>query len=225
MASIVTKAIVLRRTNYGETDRILLLLTPLGQRTVMARGVRREKSKLAGGIELFALSDVVFTEGRGDMGTLTSARLVDFYHSVLNDYDRLEFAYKIINLIARTSRDIDDSIWFEIASDVLKSLDNDRISLRLIETWFYIHYSEAAGEQLNLATDVAGNILAPSKRYMYDYSDRSLRLAEQGDIAADHIKFMRLIAAKPISAIAQVGGIDDVLLTCWEVARQHAAVQ
>ena len=62
------RAIVLRRTNYGEADRILQLLTPEGRRSVMAKGVRREKSKLAGGIELFALTDVVIGQGRGELG-------------------------------------------------------------------------------------------------------------------------------------------------------------
>ena len=59
MKTYRTQAVVLRRTNYGEADRILQLLTPDGRRSVMARGVRKEKSKLAGGIELFAVSDVV----------------------------------------------------------------------------------------------------------------------------------------------------------------------
>ena len=44
-----TKCIILRRTNYGEADRILTVLTPEhGQLSVMARGVRKEKSRLAG---------------------------------------------------------------------------------------------------------------------------------------------------------------------------------
>ena len=34
-----TRAIVLRRTDYGEADRILQLLTPEGKRSVIARGV------------------------------------------------------------------------------------------------------------------------------------------------------------------------------------------
>lgn len=65
MKTTRTRAIVLRRTNYGEADRILQLITPEGRQSVMARGVRREKSKLAGGIELFAVSDVVLGEGKG----------------------------------------------------------------------------------------------------------------------------------------------------------------
>ena len=78
MSAERTQAIVLRRTNFGEADRILTLLTPLGQRGAMARGVRREKSKLAGGIELFGVSDVVLQQGKGDLATLTSARLIHF---------------------------------------------------------------------------------------------------------------------------------------------------
>ena len=33
-----TRAIVLRRTDFGEADRILQLLTPEGKRSVIARG-------------------------------------------------------------------------------------------------------------------------------------------------------------------------------------------
>ena len=57
------QAIVLRRTNYGEADRILQLMTNQGGRAVMARGVRREKSRLAGGVELLSVSDVVCIRG------------------------------------------------------------------------------------------------------------------------------------------------------------------
>ena len=60
-----THALVLRRTNYGESDRILNLITPLGKFSVVAKSVRKEKSRLAGAVELFTLSDVVIHEGRG----------------------------------------------------------------------------------------------------------------------------------------------------------------
>ena len=97
------RAIVLRRTNYGEADRILQLLTPKGKRSVMAKGVRRERSKLAGGIELFALCDVVLRLGRGNLALLTSSRLVAFYRHILEDYDRMQFAYTSMKLIASAS--------------------------------------------------------------------------------------------------------------------------
>ena len=43
---IKTCAYVLRRTNYGEADRILNIITPLGKMSVIAKSVRKEKSNL-----------------------------------------------------------------------------------------------------------------------------------------------------------------------------------
>ena len=64
MSSITTKAIVLSRVNYGEADRIMQVLTPdSGKIGVIAKSVRREKSKLAGGIELLAVCDLVLHQG------------------------------------------------------------------------------------------------------------------------------------------------------------------
>lgn len=219
-----TRAIVLRRTNYGEADRILRLITPNGQRSVMAKGVRREKSKLAGGIELFAISDVVIHRGRGDLGILTSARLVQFYSHILEDYDRLQFAYEVINLVVKASDTVDEPEWYGVLSEVYMALDVLSIPLQLIQTWFYLHYAELTGYELNLRADVAGHALSPEKVYMYDINERGLRPAEQGDITADHIKVLRIIAAKPIQTVVQVGGITGLLSDVWLITRQHAAV-
>ena len=224
MSAERTRAIVLRRTNYGEADRILKLLTPLGQRSVIAKSVRREKSKLAGGIELFAISDVVVNYGKGDLGILTSARLVQFYRHILDDYDRLQFGYETINLVAKASENIDEPDWYGILSEVYMGLDVASIPLQLTQTWFYLHYAELTGYELNLERDVGGQPLASDKTYMYDTAEKGLRLAEQGDINAAHIKLLRVMASRPIATVAQVGGIGDILPDCWLIARQHAAI-
>ncbi|MGB4762717.1 MAG: DNA repair protein RecO [Candidatus Saccharimonas sp.] len=223
MSSERMRAIILRRTNYGEADRVLTLLTPLGQRSAIAKGVRREKSKLAGGIELFAISDVVVTTSKGGLGILTSARLVQFYHHIVEDYDRLQFGYETINLVTKASEQIDDSGWYEVLSEVYMGLDNANVPLQLTQTWFYLHYAELTGYALSLERDVAGQSLDPEKTYMYDVHEKGLRLAEQGDINANHIKLLRLIATRSLAVIAQVGGIEQVLADCWLVARQHAS--
>jgi DNA repair protein RecO (recombination protein O) len=219
-----TQAIILRRTNYGEADRILRMLTPLGQRSAIAKGVRREKSKLAGGIELFAVTDVVITSGKGGLGVVTSSRLVKFYRHILEDYDRLQFGYEAINLIAKASEDIDEPAWYEVLREVFEGLDDMSIPLQLIQTWFYLHYAKLTGYELNLETDVVGQTLDGDKTYMYDINERGLRAAAQGDIDANHIKLLRVMAGRPVHTVAQIGGIDDVLADCWLITRQHAAI-
>lgn len=225
MKTTTTRAIVLRRTNYGEADRILHLLTPLGRRNVMARGVRREKSKLAGGIELFAISDVVIGEGKGDLGVLTSARLVKFYDHIMADYDRLQFGYTAIKYIARASEMVDEPEWYDMLAEVLMALDSKTIPLSLTQTWFYLHYADALGNGLNLARDVDGNVLKSDERYRYDVSEQGLRLAPNGEIAGDHIKLLRLLATKSIKIVAQVGGVESILGECLSIARAQAALE
>ncbi|QCT42073.1 DNA repair protein RecO [Candidatus Nanosynbacter featherlites] len=218
------QAIVLRRTDYGEADRILHLLTSAGRRNVIAKGVRREKSKLAGGIELFALCDVVVRRGRGELGILTSAQLQQFYRHILDSYERMQFGYEMLKLVNRASEQVDEPAWFSVAQQVLAQLNHVNVEQKLIETWFYLQYAGLLGDELNLRTDVAAHALSPDKTYMYDSTEKGLRPAEQGDLSADALKLLRLIQAKPLANVAQIGGITEVLSACWLVARQHAAV-
>jgi DNA repair protein RecO (recombination protein O) len=73
MQQLQTRGIILSRTDFGEADRILTVLTPQqGKLRLMAKGVRKIKSKLAGGIELFSVSDITYIRGKGELGTLIS---------------------------------------------------------------------------------------------------------------------------------------------------------
>lgn len=224
MSSLRTRAIVLRRTDYGEADRILQLLTPQGRRGVLARGVRREKSRLAGGIELFAISDVVMTRGKGELNILTSARLVVFYRHILEDYETLQFAYEAVKQVARASETVDEPEWFEVLSEVLAALDDKRIPRQLVEMWFYLRYADLLGHALNLRQDIAGIPLAADKCYAYDVSEQGLRESHIGEIDAGHIKLLRLASVKPLHILSQVGGIEPILPASLLVARQHASI-
>lgn len=225
MNSLRTRAIVLRRTNFGEADRVLDLLTPDGRMSVMARGVRREKSKLAGGIELFALCDVVVGQGKGNLGVLTSARLIKFYGRILNDYDRMQFAYEALAQVTRASASLDESEWYDIAAEVLAALDVATVPLTLVQTWFYVRVAALLGDELNTVRDYSGDKLSPEKTYRYDSQEKGLIEDSKGTVTAKHIKILRLCAAKPLNVILQVGGMKEYLADCLYVARQHAALQ
>ncbi len=219
-----TTAIVLRRTNYGEADRILQLLTPDGKRSVMARGVRREKSRLAGGIELFAVCEVVLTEGKGELGILTSARLVHFYKNIMTDYDRMQFGYLVIKLVSGASEMVEGSDWYDVLAETLMGLDALSIQIGVVQTWFYLHYAALTGYELSLWHDTAGEKLSADKTYRYDVADRGLRAVNGGELTSEHIKLLRLIATRPLKVISQIGGLSEIIPDCLLVAREHAAL-
>ena len=224
MKTTRVRAIVLRRTNFGEADRILDLLTPEGRMSVMARGVRKEKSKLAGGIELFAVCDVVVGQGKGGLGILTSARLVQFYRHILEDYDRMQFAYEALAQVTRASVNLDEADWYDILAEVLAALDVMTVPLQLIQTWFYVRVAQLLGDELNTSRDFGGEKLLLDKKYRYDSHEKGFVEDLGGTITADHIKILRLCAVKSLSVIIQVGGMNEFLADVLYVARQHAAL-
>jgi hypothetical protein len=60
-----TDAIVLKRLNLGEADRIVTLYTPEhGKLRAIAKGARRPASRLAGHLELFSLGALQLARGR-----------------------------------------------------------------------------------------------------------------------------------------------------------------
>ena len=224
MQSLRTRAIVLRRTNYGEADRVLQLLTPEGKRSVMAKGVRREKSRLAGGIELFAVCDIVIHEGKSELGILTSARLVHFYRHIMEDYDRMQFAYEAIKQVSKASEMVDEPEWFDVLNEVLAGLDAKTVPLELVQTWFYLRYASLSGHELGLKYDVDGKNLSEDEKYEYDIAEKGLRLSERGSLNAGHIKLMRLIATKSIQTLVQIGGVKNKVFECSQVARRHTSI-
>jgi DNA repair protein RecO (recombination protein O) len=224
LKSVKTSAIVLRRTNYGEADRVLQLLTPYGKQSVIAKGVRREKSRLAGGIELFAICEVVIGEGRGDLGILTSSKLIRFFRHIMEDYDRMQFAYTAIKLVSKSSEMVGGSEWYDVLVETLAGLDSKSVAFDLVQTWFYLYYSAVMGYELSLWHDENGKDLSSELTYRYDVAERGLRAVVNGELTADHIKLLRLIATRPLKVLAKIGGADLILPDCLLVAREHAAI-
>lgn len=218
-----TRAIVLRRTNYGESDRILQLITPLGKRSAMARGVRKPRSKLAGGVELLAESELLLRPGKGDLMILSSARMSAFYREILGDYDRLTFAYEVLKLISRGSENIDSPDWFNVTSEVLQALDDKKTSLALTKAWFYVQYSALMGDELNVERDINGTLLQADQKYRYAVGDKVLVQHMAGEITASHIKLLRLLRERPLHVARHVSGIEDYLVVVAATAHQHAS--
>src|ERR1700689_3697554 len=74
MPTYSDEGIVLRRIDYGESDRILTVLTlEHGKIGVIARGGRRSQSRLASRTDLFTRSRMQLARGRGELDVLTQA--------------------------------------------------------------------------------------------------------------------------------------------------------
>lgn len=213
-----THAYVLKRTNYGEADRILNLITPVGKISVIAKGVRKPKSKLAGGIEMFSLAFVNLHFGKSQMAVLTSARMEKFYSRILKDLERMELASEILKKISVASDSVDSADFFEIVDFCLSALD-DECDVNLVEAWFLLNLKRAMGEQVNLYFDSDGNKLIVSGKYFWDANNKVLVVDEDGPVNADVIKIMRIFLTSELGVARRIKDVGNYLPLVLEIAK------
>ena len=198
-----TLGYVLRRTNYNEADRILNLITPFGKISAIAKGVRKVKSKLAGGIEMFTLSEVNLHFGKGDLATLTGVKMLKFHGEILKDLERMEKAGEFLKEINRLSEMVDSSEFFEIIDKCLTAL-NENADVSLVDAWFLLNTARVTGEQVNLYRDINGNKLEADLRYYWDGQEMGLEVDARGPIDANTIKMMRLMLTADLAVVSRV---------------------
>ena len=99
---VKTEGIVLRSLRYGEADRILHLYTPMrGRIGVIAKGVRRTRSRFGGRLEPFFHLNLVLHEGRSDLSTVTGVETVHPHARLRADGPALDGAARACDAVAR----------------------------------------------------------------------------------------------------------------------------
>lgn len=207
MKTLAAHGIILRRTDYGEADRIITFLTrDHGRIRVMAKGVRKSKSKLAGGIELFSVSEIHFIKGRSEIGTLVSTRLVRHYGRIVKDLERTQLAYAMLKSIDRTVEDTAGAEYFDVLHESLAALDSDGISPLLAELSFTMRILQLLGHVPDFSSDSQGNKLDPEAAYEFDFEKTAFVVRPDGPFHKNHIKLLKLLAYNRPQVLAGVQG-------------------
>lgn len=215
MKQFTTKGIVLTRTNFGEADRILTFLTAdHGKVKAIAKGVRKAKSKLAGGIELFSISDLTLIIGKGEINTIISSRLVKHYSHLAKDLDRSNMAYGFITKLNKATQENTEPEYFELLKTAFEGLDNTSINPLLSEIWFNMQLLKLAGHKPNLTRDSMGTKLTADKFYIVNFDRMCFDSSQKGDLTANHIKFLRVgFAVKQPQVLQRVQKAEDFSLS------------
>jgi len=137
VATIHTEALVLRAVDFGESDRIVHLLTPaLGLLPAIAKGARRSRRRFPGTLDLLNRLAVQVERRRpAVLARLESARLLHTYEAVRGDASRFALACYLLELLDRLAPEggapADLGRLFRFALDALELLDRDAPDARM----------------------------------------------------------------------------------------------
>lgn len=218
MVSTRTSAIILRRVNYGEADRILTLLTrDFGKQALIAKGVRKEKSKLAGGIELFSESDISFIKGKGDIGTLVSTQLSRHFGNIHTDMDRMRIASEFLKRINLATEDDASSEYYDLAIGMMVAMNTPAIPPELVGAWATLRLLLTLGEVINVEHDSKGKQFSEEEIYRFSYEEGRFIVDNHGTVEPSQIKFLRLLGIETPARIMAVKGADELGRLAYEL--------
>lgn len=108
------------RRDFGEADRILIVYTKsFGKVSLLAKGVRRPKSRKRGHIEVFNFVRFQSTEGRG-INLMTEAEVIDDFKEIRRSLKRISLAYYLMEVTGRITHEGEPNV--ELFNLILETL-------------------------------------------------------------------------------------------------------
>ena len=133
-----TQGFIVKKTDRGEADQLFTIYTKdFGKLEILGKAIRKIKSKLRGGIELFYLSEIEFIQGKTHK-TLTDAILIESFPNIRKALKRLAVANKIVENLDDLvkGQEPDKEIW-ELLLETFNKLNT---KYKIQDTRYIIYY-------------------------------------------------------------------------------------
>lgn len=206
-----TEALILRRSGFGEADRLLTIATPAGKRRVIAKGVRKTTSRIAGHIELFTHTRMLLATGR-NLDVVTQSQVLESFPALRADIAHLSCAYYAAELYDKLTPEAeeDNDQRFEELLHAFTALNITRnpdlvlraYELRLLQCAGYrphLHHCavchKVLTEQTASFSPNAGGALCPDHAHV-DPNALSMQL--------NAFKLLRYVQSQPLGAIERL---------------------
>jgi DNA repair protein RecO (recombination protein O) len=162
-----TDAIILRRQDFKEYDRLVTLFTPeYGKFTVVAKGVRRPTGRNTGHVELFTCTRMLIARGR-DLGVLNQSEMTDSFLTIREDLERAAYAHHVVELLDRfTEPEEAHPELYGLLLDTIARIADRAADLRIVARHYELSLLALVGFQPELFDCVIGHeSLEPLDQY------------------------------------------------------------
>ena len=145
-----TKGIVLSETPYGETSKILNILTEeYGLIGVISKGCRNLKNKLRGVSNKMNYCEYVISYKENGLSTLIEGNNVNSFKNIYNDMKKALYSFFLMDLFYQVLKENNNKKLFSLLESCLVKI-NDGLNEKLISCIAEIKLLEYLGVSLNL---------------------------------------------------------------------------
>lgn len=205
-----SEAVVIKRSDLGEADKILTIFTPhFGKLRVVAKGVRKITSRLAGHVELFTRNQMLLAKAR-NLDIVTQSETVDAYRPLHDDLSRIAHASYAAELLdALTPDALENYQVYKLMAETLSLLSEDADEDRVLR-WFelqllgYMGYAPELSKCVECRNDLAPTVNGFSASLGGVVCTACRRAGVGRDLSVNALKVLRLIQRNSYSSVSRV---------------------
>jgi DNA repair protein RecO (recombination protein O) len=180
-----TEAIILRRYEFAEADRLLTLYTQsTGKIRAIAKGVRKIKSRQLGHVELFTRAVMLISLCR-ELHIVSQSELIEPFMPLREDLQRGAYANYVGELVeSLTEFDEQHVAIYDLLNSTLGWLSDPNANLMLIARYFELHLLRLVGFLPSLFHCALG-------QEELEPGDHHFAVLEGGVVCAAHLGLVR----------------------------------
>lgn len=136
-----TQGVFVNKKNWGENDQLFTVYTKdFGKINIIGKSIRKIKSKLRPGAELFYFSEIEFIQGKR-VKTLTDARAIDKFKNIKQSFKKTTIAHKFFNNLDKLINEQEPNIeiWDLIIS-FLNRLNNSQVIINNLKPLYFFYF-------------------------------------------------------------------------------------
>lgn len=210
-----TDAVILRRQDFGEADRLVVLLTPgHGKFRAIAKGARKPTARKTGHVELFALVDMLIARGR-ELHIITQAETKEPFLPLRDDLIRGTYANHLVELLDRFTAEQDASrAEFDLLVSALGWVcEHD--DLRLVARYYELRLLALAGFAPSLHQCAIGQEAVEPRDQFFSPADGGVICPEHHEgldrgipLGLNELKILRYLQTRPweVVRVLQITG-------------------
>lgn len=213
-----TQAIVLKRKNTKEADRILTLYTKkYGKIQALGKGVKKTTSKLAGHLEPFYLIQVSLVEGK-TFKIISDAKTINNFKEIRDDLKKTTLAYFICEVIDKMTVENEENIAvFNLTKKTFEFLSREE-KIDLVLSYFLFNFLSYIGFKPSFDYCVrCQKSIKGEKNLFFSYKDGGVvhqKCATKEDvlISPNLIKFLKLSEKLEIGFLKKIKTEEKTIL-------------
>ncbi|MBU2493941.1 MAG: DNA repair protein RecO [Bacteroidetes bacterium] len=171
---IKTKAVVIKKLDYGDTSKIATFYTEdYGKITGIIKGARTAKSKMGPVVDILnTLQIVYYKKENREVQLISKAELINHHSKIKEDLDKLKFASAVAELLLHLN--LEDEAHPKLFKGTVKILELMNESKEVPEYYFIkylIFFLKELGYEIQLENcSCCGNNTEPGEGYFFNFN-------------------------------------------------------